>query len=114
MSLRVQLLLLQALIVVATVAGTGILVGALQERLLREAYLDRMTAVAQSVARLPVILDAYDSVDPSSVIQPVAEVIREGESVTYDMKPHRDDPTAVGTSEVADAIIAKLAQGVRA
>ena len=44
----------------------------------------------------------------------IAEVIREGESVTYDMKPHRDDPTAVGTSEVADAIIAKLAQGVRA
>ena len=29
-------------------------------------------------------------------------------SVTYDMKPHRDDPTAVGTSEVADAIIEKL------
>jgi isocitrate dehydrogenase (NAD+) len=38
----------------------------------------------------------------------IAEVIREGESVTYDMKPHRDDPTAVGTSEVADAIIEKL------
>jgi isocitrate dehydrogenase (NAD+) len=38
----------------------------------------------------------------------IAEVIREGESVTYDMKPSRDDPTAVGTSEVADAIIGKL------
>lgn len=83
MSLRVQLLLLQALIVVATVAGTGVLVGALQERLLRDAYLDRMTAVAQSVARLPVILDAYGSADPSAVIQPVAEVIREASNVTY-------------------------------
>jgi isocitrate dehydrogenase (NAD+) len=41
----------------------------------------------------------------------IAEVIREGESVTYDMKPSRDDPTAVGTSEVADAIVEKL--GVR-
>jgi isocitrate dehydrogenase (NAD+) len=41
----------------------------------------------------------------------IAEVIREGKSVTYDMKPNRDDPTAVGTSEVADAIIEKL--GVR-
>jgi isocitrate dehydrogenase (NAD+) len=39
----------------------------------------------------------------------IAEVIVEGRSVTYDMKPHRDDPTAVGTSEVADAIIEKLA-----
>jgi isocitrate dehydrogenase (NAD+) len=38
----------------------------------------------------------------------LAEVIREGESVTYDMKARRDDPTAVGTSEVADAVIEKL------
>ena len=29
----------------------------------------------------------------------IAEVIAEGKSVTYDMKPTRDDPTAVGTSE---------------
>jgi isocitrate dehydrogenase (NAD+) len=41
----------------------------------------------------------------------IADVISEGESVTYDMKPTRDDPTAVGTSEVADALIEKL--GVR-
>ena len=38
-------------------------------------------------------------------------MIAEGKSVTYDMKPHRDDPTAVGTSEVADAIIDTM--GVR-
>jgi isocitrate dehydrogenase (NAD+) len=35
----------------------------------------------------------------------IAAVIEEGKSVTYDMKPTRDDPTAVGTSDVADAII---------
>ncbi|MCS7207188.1 MAG: isocitrate/isopropylmalate dehydrogenase family protein [Dehalococcoidia bacterium] len=38
----------------------------------------------------------------------VAEVIREGKYVTYDFKPHRDDPTAVGTAQMADAIIRKL------
>jgi isocitrate dehydrogenase (NAD+) len=38
----------------------------------------------------------------------IAAVIAEGASVTYDMKPARDDPTAVGTSEVADAIIEKM------
>ncbi|MBN2375207.1 MAG: isocitrate/isopropylmalate dehydrogenase family protein [Sedimentisphaerales bacterium] len=38
----------------------------------------------------------------------VAAVIAEGKDVTYDMKPTRDDPTAVGTSEMADAIIAKM------
>ena len=38
----------------------------------------------------------------------IAEVIEEGTSVTYDMKRDRNDPTAVGTSQVADAIIEKL------
>jgi len=38
----------------------------------------------------------------------VAAVIAEGKDVTYDMKPDRDDPTAVGTSEMADAIIEKI------
>ena len=38
----------------------------------------------------------------------VAAVIAEGKYVTYDMKPDRDDPTAVGTSEMADAIIKKI------
>jgi isocitrate dehydrogenase (NAD+) len=44
----------------------------------------------------------------------IAEVIREGENVTYDMKPSRDDPSAVGTSEVADAVIAKMEEMVAA
>ncbi len=40
----------------------------------------------------------------------VAAVIAEGKSVTYDRKPNRDDPTAVGTSQMADAIIEKIGQ----
>lgn len=38
----------------------------------------------------------------------VRKVIAEGKYVTYDLKPHRDDPSAVGTQEMADAIIAAL------
>jgi len=38
----------------------------------------------------------------------MATVIAEGKDVTYDLKPRPDDPTAVGTSQVADAIIAKM------
>lgn len=34
----------------------------------------------------------------------VTAVIAEGKYVTYDLKEHRDDPTAVGTQEMADAI----------
>ena len=41
----------------------------------------------------------------------LAAVIAEGKSVTYDMKPTRDDPTAVGTSQVADGVIEKLGAG---
>jgi isocitrate dehydrogenase (NAD+) len=35
----------------------------------------------------------------------IAAVIAEGKDVTYDLKPQRDDPTAVGTAEFADAVI---------
>jgi isocitrate dehydrogenase (NAD+) len=38
----------------------------------------------------------------------MAQVIAEGKDVTYDLKPRPDDPTAVGTSQVADAIIEKM------
>jgi nitroreductase len=38
----------------------------------------------------------------------VAAVIAEGRSLTYDLKPSRDDPTAVGTQEMANAIIAAM------
>ncbi len=38
----------------------------------------------------------------------IADVIAEGKDVTYDMKPSRDDPSAVGTSQVGDAVIARM------
>jgi isocitrate dehydrogenase (NAD+) len=38
----------------------------------------------------------------------IAGVIRKGERVTYDLKPTRDDPTAVGTSQFADAVIEEM------
>jgi isocitrate dehydrogenase (NAD+) len=38
----------------------------------------------------------------------LSEVIRKGDKVTYDLKPTRDDPSAVGTSEFADAVIEEM------
>jgi len=38
----------------------------------------------------------------------VRAVLKEGRFVTYDLKARRDDPTAVGTKEMADAIINQL------
>ncbi|WP_271192598.1 ATP-binding protein [Agromyces luteolus] len=83
MTLGMQLLLLQVAIVLTTVVGTGVTAMLIQERQLREGYQDRMIAVAQSVAGLPVIRGAFDDPDPSATIQPVAEVIRNASDVTY-------------------------------
>jgi isocitrate dehydrogenase (NAD+) len=41
----------------------------------------------------------------------IAAVIADGRNVTYDLKERRDDATAVGTSQVADAVIAQLKAG---
>ncbi len=38
----------------------------------------------------------------------VKRVLAEGKSVTYDLKPYRDDPASVGTQEMADAIIRNM------
>jgi isocitrate dehydrogenase (NAD+) len=38
----------------------------------------------------------------------IASVIAEGTHVTYDLKGERDDPSAVGTSVVADAVVARM------
>jgi isocitrate dehydrogenase (NAD+) len=55
------------------------------------------------------MLDHLGEVDAAARLErAVADVIAEGRSVTYDLKPTRDDPTAVGTSEYADAIIERL------
>ena len=35
----------------------------------------------------------------------IAKVIREGRHVTYDMKADRDDPTAVGTRQMGQAVM---------
>ncbi len=47
--------------------------------------------------------DAADKLEAS-----IAAVIAEGRSVTYDLKPFRDDPTAAWTSDVADAVVERL------
>jgi isocitrate dehydrogenase (NAD+) len=48
-------------------------------------------------------LEAADGLEAA-----IAAVIKKGEKVTYDLKPTRDDPSAVGTSEFADAVIEEM------
>src|SRR5690606_22439580 len=59
MTLRVQLILLQALIVATVTLIAGVTAGVIQAHTVRDAYEDRMLAVAQSIASMPVIRSAF-------------------------------------------------------
>lgn len=83
MPLGVRLILLQALVVCAVTAAVGVVAGGLQQQAIRDAYQERMLAVALSMSRLPVILDAFDTEKPAATIQPVAELIRKSSDVAY-------------------------------
>lgn len=83
MTLRVQLILLQALIVAIVTLIAGVTAGVIQAHTVRDAYEDRMLAVAQSIASMPAITRAFDDADPSATIQPLAEAIRKASDLTY-------------------------------
>jgi isocitrate dehydrogenase (NAD+) len=54
-------------------------------------------------------LKEFDAAD--RLERAVAAVIAEGKNVTYDMKANRNDPTAVGTREMTEAICEKIRGG---
>jgi isocitrate dehydrogenase (NAD+) len=72
------------------------------------AGLNKVNPIAMMLSGVMMLRHLKEMEAADRVEGAIADVIREGEQVTYDMKPSRDDPTAVGTSEVADAIIEKL------
>ncbi len=69
---------------------------------------NKVNPIAEMLSGVLMLRHLEEQEAADSLESAIAEVIREGRSVTYDMKPTRDDPTAVGTSEVADAIVDKL------
>jgi isocitrate dehydrogenase (NAD+) len=75
------------------------------------AGLNKVNPMAQLLSGMLMLRHLGEDEAADRLETALADVIREAASVTYDMKPTRDDPTAVGTSEVADAIIERL--GVR-
>jgi isocitrate dehydrogenase (NAD+) len=69
---------------------------------------NKVNPMAELLSGVLMLRHLGETAAADAVEDAIAEVIREGRSVTYDMKPTRDDPSAVGTSEVADAIVDKL------
>ena len=103
MTLRAQLLLLQMVIVLITVVGTGGVAILTQQHQLRANYQDRMIGVAQSVADNPVIVSAFADADPSLTIQPITELISKSSGIAYAVVMNADgiryshpDPAKIG------------------
>jgi isocitrate dehydrogenase (NAD+) len=70
---------------------------------------NKVNPMAQMLSGVMMLRHLGETEAADNMERAIADVIREGKSVTYDMKPTRDDPTAVGTSQVADAVLEQLA-----
>lgn len=82
-SLRTHLMLLQVGIVFLVISVAGVVAAMMQADSIRDAHQQRLIGVAESVARLPSVIEAFDDDDPSQTIQPLAELIRQASDVTY-------------------------------
>jgi isocitrate dehydrogenase (NAD+) len=69
---------------------------------------NRVNPMAMMLSGVMLLRHIGEVKDADRLEKAIAAVIAEGKSVTYDMKARRDDPAAVGTSQVADAVIEKL------
>jgi isocitrate dehydrogenase (NAD+) len=77
----------------------------------RYAGQNRVNPMALMLSGVLMLRHLKETAAASALEQAIADVIREGRAVTYDMKEDRNDPTAVGTSQVADALVEKLRAG---
>lgn len=82
-SLRTHLLLWQVGTVLFVVLVVMMTAGVIQWFQLRDAYMDRTLGVAQAVAELPTVRDAFLDEAPAESIQPTAELIREASNMTF-------------------------------
>jgi isocitrate dehydrogenase (NAD+) len=70
--------------------------------------LNKVNPVALILSGVLMLRHLKETAAADCLEKAVAAVIAEGKDVTYDMKHHRDDPTAVGTREMAEAICRKM------
>ena len=71
---------------------------------------NRVNPMAVMLSAVLMLRHLKETAAADAMERAIADVIREGRSVTYDMKADRTDPTSVGTREVAGAIVEKLEQ----
>ena len=69
---------------------------------------DKMNPLAMMLSGVMMLRHLGEQAAAEKMQNAIATVIAEGKDVTYDMKPDRDDPTAVSTTRVAEAVIEKM------
>jgi len=69
---------------------------------------DKVNPTAQMLSAVLMLRHIDEGEKADLLEEAIAAVIAQGDKVTYDLKPHRDDPSAVGTSQMADAIVEKV------
>ena len=69
---------------------------------------NRMNPTALMLSGVYMLDHLKESAAARALENAIAAVIRQGDKVTYDLKPTRTDPTAVGTSQFADAVIEEM------
>ncbi len=70
--------------------------------------LDKVNPCALILSAMLMLRHLKENAAADKLENAVAAVIAEGKTVTYDMKADRNDPDAVGTQAMADAICAKM------
>ena len=75
------------------------------------AGLNKVNPMAVMLSGVLMLRHLEETVAADALEAAIAKVIAQGKSVTYDLKEMRNDPTAVGTSQVADAVVAELKAG---
>lgn len=82
-TLATQILLLQVAVVAATVIAGALVSGWLIREQVVGQYQERSLALARAVAATPDIVEAFDDLQPSQTIQPIAEAIRRGSEAAF-------------------------------
>jgi isocitrate dehydrogenase (NAD+) len=75
------------------------------------AGLNKVNPMAVMLSGVLMLRHLLETAAADALETAIADVIALGKNVTYDLKEKRDDPTAVGTSQVADAVVAQLKAG---
>ncbi|HVD30259.1 MAG TPA: isocitrate/isopropylmalate dehydrogenase family protein [Methylomirabilota bacterium] len=72
------------------------------------AGLNKVNPMALMLAGVLMLRHIGEREAGDSLERAIASVVAEGKEVTYDLKADRDDPSAVGTKEFADAVIRRM------